>query len=73
MKKLALGHQEFSKVIGNNCIYVDKTEIIYKLITKRSYYFLSRPRRFGKSLLANTLKEIFLGSKNRKQYFYNRV
>ena len=64
MKKiLALGSQEFSEVIGNNCIYVDKTKDIYKLITEGKYYFLSRPRRFGKSLLANTLKEIFLGNK----------
>jgi len=64
MKKiLALGHQEFSEVIGNNCIYVDKTEIIYNLINQGSYYFLSRPRRFGKSLLANTIKELFLGNK----------
>ena len=62
-KRLALGHQEFSEVIGNNCIYVDKTENIYKLVTEGSYYFLSRPRRFGKSLLANTLKELFLGNK----------
>ncbi len=62
-KRLALGHQEFSEVIGNNCIYVDKTEDIYKLIENGSYYFLSRPRRFGKSLLANTLKELFLGNK----------
>ena len=64
MKKiLALGSQEFSEVIGNNCIYVDKTENIYKLVTEGKYYFLSRPRRFGKSLLANTIKELFLGSK----------
>jgi len=62
-KRLALGHQEFSEVIGNECIYVDKTENIYKLITERSYYFLSRPRRFGKSLLANTIKEIYKGNK----------
>ncbi len=62
-QKLALGHQEFSEVIGNNCIYVDKTETIYKLINSSSYYFLSRPRRFGKSLLANTMKELFLGNK----------
>ena len=61
-KRLALGHQEFSELIGNNCIYVDKTENIYKLITERSYYFLSRPRRFGKSLLANTIKEIYKGN-----------
>ena len=62
-KRLALGHQEFSQVINNNCIYVDKTENIYNLITRGSYYFLSRPRRFGKSLLANTIKELYLGSK----------
>ena len=62
-RKLALGHQEFSEVIGNNCIYVDKTETIYKLVTEGTYYFLSRPRRFGKSLIANTIKELHLGSK----------
>ncbi len=62
-KRLALGHQEFSEVIGNNCIYIDKTEIIYKLITEGQYYFISRPRRFGKSLLANTIKELYLGNK----------
>ncbi len=62
-KILALGHQEFSEVIGNNCIYVDKTELIYNLITRGTYYFLSRPRRFGKSLLANTIKELYLGNK----------
>ena len=64
MKKiLALGHQEFSEVISNNCIYVDKTETIYKLINEGDYYFLSRPRRFGKSLLTNTIKELFLSNK----------
>ena len=63
-KKLALGSQEFSEVIGNNCIYVDKTETIHQLLTRGGkYYFLSRPRRFGKSLLANTIKELFLGNK----------
>ncbi|MEN8122328.1 MAG: AAA family ATPase [Bacteroidota bacterium] len=61
--RLALGHQEFSTVIRNECIYVDKTEDIYRLIKGGSYYFLSRPRRFGKSLLANTIKELFRGSK----------
>ncbi len=62
-KRLPLGNQEFSEVIGNNCVYVDKTETIYKLVTEGQYYFLSRPRRFGKSLLANTIKELYLGSK----------
>ena len=62
-KRLALGHQEFSEIINKNCIYVDKTENIYKLIIEGEYFFLSRPRRFGKSLLANTIKELFLGNK----------
>ena len=46
-----------------NGIYVDKTEIIHDLVTTGKYYFLSRPRRFGKSLLISTLKELFKGNK----------
>jgi len=46
MKILTLGKQEFSKIINNNCIYVDKTKIIYKLITTGDTYFISRPGRF---------------------------
>ncbi|MBN1969621.1 MAG: ATP-binding protein [Candidatus Delongbacteria bacterium] len=63
MKKLGLGIQELSKFKINNYIYVDKTEIIYKLITTGEFYFLSRPRRFGKSLLVNTMDELFSGNK----------
>lgn len=63
MKKLPIGRQEFSKLIEGNCIYVDKTKYIYQLL-QQQYYFLSRPRRFGKSLLLNTIKEIFLGNKD---------
>lgn len=62
MKKLPIGIQEFSKLIETNCIYVDKTKHIFNLL-KQEYYFLSRPRRFGKSLLLNTIKEVFLGNK----------
>ncbi len=62
MKKLPIGIQEFSEIIEGNYIYVDKTEKIATLL-KQKYYFLSRPRRFGKSLLLNTIKEIFLGNK----------
>ena len=62
MKKLPLGIQEFSKLREENYIYVDKTQQIYNLL-QHQYYFLSRPRRFGKSLLLNTIKEIFLGNK----------
>lgn len=62
MKKIGLGIQEFSKFKKNNLVYVDKTEIIYHLTQNRNYSFLSRPRRFGKSLLLNTLKELFFGN-----------
>jgi hypothetical protein len=51
MKKLPIGLQAFEKLRTDNYVYVDKTEHIYKLINSGSVYFLSRPRRFGKSLL----------------------
>ena len=63
MKKLGLGIQELSEFQEKNLIYVDKTDIIHKLIEDGKYYFFSRPRRFGKSLLINTLYEIFSGNK----------
>ncbi len=63
MQNLPLGRQEFSKLREENLLYIDKTIFIHKLITEGAYYFLSRPRRFGKSLLVNTLKELFLGNK----------
>jgi len=63
MKKLPIGIQTFSKIVDGNLAYVDKTKIAYKLITGDEYYFLSRPRRFGKSLFVDTLKEIFEGNK----------
>ena len=74
MKKLPIGIQTFSKIIEENCYYVDKTEIALKLIQKGSYYFLSRPRRFGKSLFLDTLSEIFLGHKElfRGLYIYDK-
>ena len=61
MKKLPIDVSTFETLITNDYIYVDKTEIIHNLITTGRYYFLSRPRRFGKSLLVSTLKELFLG------------
>ena len=63
MKKLPIGIQTFRKIIEQNYLYVDKTEHIHKLIVQGSMYFLSRPRRFGKSLLISTLNEIFQGNK----------
>ncbi len=63
MKNLPIGIQEFKKLREGDFLYIDKTEFIYNLINSASYYFLSRPRRFGKSLLLNTIKEIFNGNK----------
>lgn len=63
MKKLPIGIQTFSKMRNDDYAYADKTRIISELVDSGSYYFLSRPRRFGKSLLLDTLKELFKGSK----------
>lgn len=63
MKKLPIGIQTLSHIIEDGYVYVDKTAIAHRLITSGKYYFLSRPRRFGKSLFLDTLKEIFEGNK----------
>lgn len=63
MKKLPIGIQTFEKMIDGEFLYVDKTRGIFEMITSGQYFFLSRPRRFGKSLLVSTLKEIFSGNK----------
>ncbi|HIE01213.1 MAG TPA: hypothetical protein EYP59_13145, partial [Thiotrichaceae bacterium] len=75
MKKLPLGIQTFSKIIKDNCVYVDKTRHIAELIDSGEYFFLSRPRRFGKSLLVSTLSEIFSGNKALFQglYIYDKI
>ena len=61
--KLPVSVSSFPIMVEENYIYVDKTEYVYKLLTKGRIYFLSRPRRFGKSLLISILKEIFNGNK----------
>ncbi|MCB1180041.1 MAG: ATP-binding protein [Leptospiraceae bacterium] len=63
MKKLPIGIQTFSKIRLEDYYYVDKTKILKELVDSGSYYFLSRPRRFGKSLFLDTLREAFLGNK----------
>jgi len=63
LKKLPVDVSNFALMIKKDYLYIDKTEIIHSLIDKRRLYFLSRPRRFGKSLLISTLKEIFSGNK----------
>ena len=63
LKKCPLGVQTFEKVISEDLLYVDKTQYIYSLTQNYRYVFLSRPRRFGKSLLASTLHSYFAGKK----------
>ena len=62
MKKLPLGRQDFSEIINEDLLYVDKTDRVYNLIEQGKLYFLSHPRRFGKSLLISTFKELFQGN-----------
>ncbi len=61
--KFPIGIQSFEKIRSEGYEYVDKTDMVYSLATEGSIYFLSRPRRFGKSLLVSTLKNYFLGRK----------
>jgi hypothetical protein len=63
MKNLPIGLQFLSEFAETNSIYVDKTRLVHQLVTTGKYYFLSRPRRFGKSLLVSTLRELFEGNK----------
>ena len=65
--KYPIGIQSFEQIIEDRYVYVDKTALIYDLVTKGKIYFLSRPRRFGKSLLISTLENYFLG---RKELFH---
>ena len=62
-RKLPVGIQSFEKIIENHNIYVDKTEYVYNLVHTNVPYFLSRPRRFGKSLLLSTMKAYWEGKK----------
>jgi len=64
MKHLPIGISTFKEIRSKDCYYVDKTPFIKNLYDQGKYYFLSRPRRFGKSLFVDTLKEAFLGNKD---------
>ena len=64
LKRLPVGIQTFSEVIDLDCLYVDKTEYIWNMTHLSKYIFLSRPRRFGKSLLISTLQAYFEGRKD---------
>ena len=62
-RKLPIGIQSFEKIRNGNYLYVDNTELVYRLAVSEIPYFLSRPRRFGKSLLISTLDAYFQGRK----------
>ena len=64
IRKLPIGIQDFEKIRNEGYLYVDKTEYIYNLVQSGVPYFLSRPRRFGKSLLLSTLRAYFEGKKD---------
>ena len=59
--RLPIGMQTFRELRERNCYYVDKTGFIRRLLEEGKHYFLSRPRRFGKSLFLDTMKELFEG------------
>jgi uncharacterized protein YqfB (UPF0267 family) len=63
MKRLPIGRQDFATLRKDNYLYVDKTEHIYHLLTTSGAIFLSRPRRFGKSMTVSTIKAIYEGQK----------
>lgn len=63
LKKLPISEQVFERLKTENRLYIDKTEYIDKMIHDGTYYFLSRPRRFGKSLLLSTIEAFFLGKR----------
>lgn len=66
MRIYPVGIQTFSDIINRGCVYVDKTDLVYRLTKKYKHVFLSRPRGFGKSLLSSTLHSYFAGE---KEYF----
>jgi len=64
LKKIPIGLQDFRKIIENGFLYVDKTAYIYEIVSKPGTYFLSRPRRFGKSVTLSLLHALYNGSRN---------
>ena len=62
-RRYPIGIQNFEQLRNNNNVYIDKTELIYRLANTNKVYFLSRPRRFGKSLLLSTLQAYFEGKR----------
>ena len=63
MRRYPIGIQTFSRIIREGYIYVDKTDLVWQLAHYATFVFMSRPRRFGKSLLTSTLESYFQGDK----------
>lgn len=59
LKRLPVGIQTYDEIVNNNWLYIDKTEYVYKMKNLSKYVFLSRPRRFGKSLFVSNSPSIF--------------
>ncbi len=74
MKNLPIGISTLKSILDDNMVYIDKTDHAYNMIKTRGRFFLSRPRRFGKSLFVDTLKEIFEGNKElfKGLYIYDK-
>ena len=70
LKKLPLGLQDFAEIIESGCLYIDKTAYIHRLVTTSKLNFLSRPRRFGKSVLLSTFEALFRGRRELFQGLY---
>ena len=64
IRKFPIGIQNFESLINDGYVYVDKTALVYRMATTGRYYFLSRPRRFGKSLLLSTIEAYLSGKKH---------
>ena len=62
--KYPIGVQSFEEIRTEGYLYIDKTDLIHKLISEGKYYFLSRPRRFGKSLLLSTIEAYYRGRRD---------
>lgn len=75
MNRYPIRRQDFRGIRQEGLVYVDKTKYIHQLVTGYKYYFLSRPRRFGKSLLISTLDSFFQGDKSLFEglYIYDKI
>jgi hypothetical protein len=72
LKKLPIGINTLSSMLENDMVYVDKTPLIWQMVQQPARFFPSRPRRFGKSLLVDTLKELFKGNQAFQWLIYSR-